>query len=140
MLLSLASGLAIMLAGAVFLFQLAGQSDVEESIELGSPARVGDMDVTVDESTESDGSLVVTVRLGGVDDSDGASGFRLIASGRPVGPAPIGPANGGAIRPCGATTVAETTCVLRFDVTDADGTSRVLFYDRGDERARWVLG
>ena len=30
-------------------------------------------------------------------------------------------------------------CTLAFDLGDADGTSRVLLYRRGDERARWEL-
>jgi hypothetical protein len=29
--------------------------------------------------------------------------------------------------------------VIRFDVSGANGDSRVLFYERGDDRARWVL-
>ena len=32
------------------------------------------------------GGRAVSVRIGGVDDADGAEGFRLIASGRPVSP------------------------------------------------------
>ena len=28
---------------------------------------------------------------------------------------------------------------VELDVSGADGTSRVLFYERGDDRARWVL-
>jgi hypothetical protein len=29
---------------------------------------------------------------------------------------------------------------VHFDVSSADGSSRVLFYERGDQQARWVLG
>jgi hypothetical protein len=128
---ALACGLAIMLAGAVFLFQLAGQDEVAAPIPLGEPVQVGDMTVIVVGANEAGGSLDVTIRIGGVDDPDGAAGFRLIASGRPLAP------DGGG---CAATTVAAAECTLRFDTSVADGTSRVLFYERGEQQERWVLG
>ena len=37
------------------------------------------------------------------------------------------------------TTEAPTACLLRFDVSGADGSSRVLFYARGDEAVHWEL-
>lgn len=135
LLLALACGVAIMLAGAVFLVQLSGQDDVEPPIALGDAATAGDMTVVVDGADESAGFLDVTVRIGGVDDDDGAGGFRLIASGRAVEPV-----TDGVDGACGPTTVAEQTCVVRFDVSGADGTSRVLFYERGEDGVRWVLG
>ncbi|MAT07439.1 MAG: hypothetical protein CL424_20635 [Acidimicrobiaceae bacterium] len=134
LLLALACGLAIMLAGAVFLFQLAGQDDVADAIPIGEPVEIGDLTVEVEAADESDGVLSVGIRVAGVDDPDGASGFRLIASGRPLAPVEDDAADA-----CAATTVEETVCVVRFDVSTADGTSRVLFYERGEEQARWVL-
>jgi hypothetical protein len=134
MLLALACGVAIMLAGAVFLFQLATQDELSEPVPFGEPVEVGDMSVTVTDSVESGGELVVEVRLGGVEDPDGASPFRLIASGRPVA---VDLSGGGDT--CGATSGEIETCTIRFDTSVADGDSRVLFYDRGDESARWVL-
>jgi hypothetical protein len=132
--LALACGLAIMLAGAVFLFQLAGQDGPAEPVPIGEPVEVGDMVVTVVSSDERGGALGVSVRIGGVDDPDGASGFHLVASGRVVDPDQ--PTDAAA---CGATTVDERPCVVRFDTAAADGTSRVLVYERGEERVRWVL-
>ena len=134
LLLALACGLAIMLAGAVFLFQLAGQDDVSEARAIGEAVEIGDLVVEVEAADESGGVLSVGIRLAGVDDPDGATGFRLIASGRP-----IAPIDTDADDACGGTTVAETVCVVRFDVSVADGSSRVLFYERGEEQARWVL-
>jgi hypothetical protein len=134
LLLALACGLAIMLAGAVFLFQLAGQDELSEPVPIGEPIEVGDMVVTVLSSDERVGALDVSVRIGGVDDPDGASGFHLVASGRVVDPdPPIDDAG------CGATSADERPCVVRFDTAAADGTSRVLVYERGEERVRWVL-
>lgn len=124
-----------MLAGAVFLFQLASQEEVPAPIPLGEAVQVGDMTVVVDGSSESAGTLEVSVRIGGVEDADGAEGFRLIASGRPVSPS----VDDAERDTCGATTTEIEPCRIRFDVSVADGSSRVLFYDRGDVTVRWVL-
>lgn len=123
----------IMLAGAVFLFQLAGQDEADPPIPVGRSATVGDMTIAVVDAAEASGVLDVAVRIGGVEDADGADGFRLIAGGRAVTP------EQGFAEACGGTTVADTTCTVRFDVADVDGSSRVLVYARGDEQARWVL-
>jgi hypothetical protein len=135
LLLALACGVAIMLAGAVLLVQLSGQDDVQPPVALGDVATAGDMTVVVDGADEASGFLDVTVRIGGVADVDGAGGFRLIASGRAVEPV-----SGAVDGCCGPTTVAQQTCVVRFDVSAADGFSRVLFYERGEDGVRWVLG
>ena len=134
LLLALGCGLAIMAAGAVFLFQLASQDDVAEPVAIGVRSSVADMSVVVVESTERAGVLTVAVELGGVADDDGAAGFRLIASGRPITQLDAGPGD------CLATQIAVQACTVRFDVSSADGVSRVLFYERGEDRARWVLG
>jgi len=128
LMLSLACGLAILLAGGVLLIQLVNRADVLEPSDLGDEVRIGDMRVIVDSSTESAGRHVVEIRIGGVDDPAGATGFRMIASARP---APL-------VDTCGATTAEVRPCTLAFDVGE-DGGSRQLFYDRGDQSARWVL-
>lgn len=133
LLLALACGLAIMVAGAVFLFQLTAQDEVAPPVPVGEPVEVADMTVRVLGAEEVGGALRVSVRIGGVDDDDGATGFRLIASGRPI-VADTGPGR------CGRTSVRASECTVSFDVSSADGSSRVLFYERGDEQARWVLG
>ena len=132
LLLALACGVAIMMAGAVLLFQLSTQDDVAPPIALGDVAHVADMQVAVVAVDESDGSLAVKVQIGGVDGAQVSDGFRMIASGRAVAPEPTD-------GDCGSATIAEQTCVIHFDVSAADGASRVLFYERGDQRARWVL-
>jgi hypothetical protein len=132
LLLALACGLAIMLAGAVLLIQLSSQDDAAPPVAIGDAGVAGDMTVIVDDSTERGGVLDVVVRIGGVDDPDGADGFRLIAAGRAVAPA----AGDGL---CRATTAAEQRCTVRFEIGDPEGASRVLFYERGDVTLRWVL-
>ncbi len=131
MLLALGCGVAIMLAGAVLLFQLATQDELAEPAAVGTVVAVGDMSVTVVEPADGgDGTLAVRIEIGGTDDDAPAEDFRMIASGRPA--------------PLVATTCPPTgpelqACVITFDVSTADGSSRVLFYERGDEQARWVL-
>jgi hypothetical protein len=133
LLLALACGVAIMAAGAAFLVQLSRQEAAEAPVPIGESTAVADMRIVVDEAVEHDGLLDVTVTIGGVDDPDGTSDFRLIASGQAARPETDGEGL------CAATTVSEQQCVIRFDVSGANGDSRVLFYERGDDRARWVL-
>lgn len=131
MLLALGCGVAIMLAGAVFLFQVANQADLAEPAAIGSVVTVGDMSVVVTGPSErSDGTLAVQIEIGGTEDEAPAEDFRMIASGRPA------PLVGTTCPPSGPQP---QTCVITFDVATADGASRVLFYERGDEQARWVL-
>jgi hypothetical protein len=134
LLLALACGVAIMAAGAAFLVQLSRQADAAPPVPLGESTEIGDMHVVVDGADEHDGVLDVTVTIGGVDDADGASGFRLIASGH----AAVPESATGTGR-CAATTIEQQRCTIRFDVSGARGDSRVLFYERGEDRARWVL-
>ena len=88
LLLALGCGLAILLAGGVLLVKLAGQDDPEPPVALGVESSIGDMRVTVLSAAEQPTADTLTVELvlGGVDDPDGAAGFELIASGRPLPP------------------------------------------------------
>lgn len=130
LLLALGCGLAIMLAGAVFFVQLATQDEAEPPVPVGERVEVGDMSVTIDGADESGGVLRVDITIGGTEDDDPTDEFRLIASARPV------PVAGST---CGRSGDTVATCTIEFDVGGIDGVSRVLFYERGDEQARWVL-
>jgi hypothetical protein len=133
LLLALGCGLAILVAGGVLLVMLAGQDDPEPPVAIGVDSAIGDLHVTVlSAAEESEGAtLTVELQLGGVDDADAADGFELIASGRPIAPSDAST--------CGSTTVEPQLCTLVFDVSTADGESRVLRYRRGDDQARWDL-
>jgi hypothetical protein len=137
LLLALACGTAILLAGGVLLVQLAGRADVQDAVPIGATRTVGDMRVAVEASTEAAGRLDVVVRIGGVEDADGADGFALIAAARPADR--IAADGAGGVAPCGATALGQRRCRLSFDVAGADGDSRVLLYRRGDEQVRWRL-
>jgi len=130
MLLALGCGVAIMLAGAAFLVQLTNQAEVEAPVPIGEAAAVGDMSVAVTDFSENGGVLRISLNIGGTEDDDPTDEFRLIASARPVTLATSS---------CPPSTVAVATCTIEFDVSAADGVSRVLFYERGDDQARWVL-
>jgi hypothetical protein len=130
LLLAVACGLAILAAGVVQLLRIAGQDEPAPAASIGEPVRIGDLTVTVDHYSERDDRGVVELSLGGVDDPEGTADFRLVVPGASLAP------NGDE---CGGTTVAERTCSLTFPLGGTEGSSRVLLYRRGDERARWVL-
>ena len=133
LLLAVVCGLAILIAGVVQLLRVAGQDDPPRAVAIGEPVRVGDMQVTVEDVRERSGSVLVDVELGGVDDADGADGFTLTTPGGLIEPDPT------AGNHCGATTTRVEPCTLAFPLGDGTGSTRVLVYQRGDERVRWVL-
>jgi hypothetical protein len=133
LLLAVACAVAIMAAGVALLVQLNGRDEVPPGTPLGEVVTVGEMRIAVDDFAESAGSLTVTIRIGGVVDDDGAVTFRLITSEGPIAP------EHGAAGACSATTLADATCDLTFDVSGVEGSARVLRYERGDESARWTL-
>jgi hypothetical protein len=133
LLLAVACGLAILAAGAVLLLRVTTQDEVAAVVPIGQSVRVGDMSVTVEAVTERQGSVLVDVQIGGVDDADGAATFDLNVSGTLYAP------DGSAGNHCGATTVQVQPCTLAFRLGADAGSSRVLLYQRGDERVRWDL-
>ena len=86
LLLSVGVGLAILLAGGVFLFQLSTESAAVEPALIGEPVSVGDVELTVLDKTESAALLAIDVEIGGVDDTDGIDSFRLITGDRRLDP------------------------------------------------------
>jgi hypothetical protein len=136
LLLAVATGLVILVAGVVQLLRIADESDAEgdESMHaLGEEVEVGDLTVVVESYDESGGVATLDVTLGGVDDPDGADEFRLVVPGESLSP------TGAGEDACGATTVASQSCVLEFDMGEAPGGARILLYRRGDDVARWEL-
>jgi len=133
LLLAVVCGLAILVAGVVQLLRVAGQDDPPRAVAIGEPVRVGDMQVTVDGVSERSGSVLVDVEIGGVDDPDGTDGFTLTTPGGLIEP------DSTAGNHCGATTTRVEPCTLAFPLGDGTGSTRVLVYQRGDERVRWVL-
>lgn len=134
LILAVVCGFAILAAGSVQLFRIAGGDPSDtETFELGESVDVGDLTVVVESSAETNSDATVTVQLSGVDDPDGTGEFRLIVPGESLAPTGRGEGH------CGATTVEQQECLLAFDVDDAPGGSRILLYRRGDDVARWEL-
>jgi hypothetical protein len=133
MLLAIGCGLLILVAGAVMFVVLANQDEPRQAIAVGTPVRVGDMEITVDGVSERAGAVLVDIEIGGVEDPDGSEAFRLVVPGEALA------ADATAGNHCGATTVLVQPCTLAFRVGDDAGSSRVLLYQRGDERVRWEL-
>jgi hypothetical protein len=102
--------------------------------DIGAPVTVGDMVVTVEHVDEQPAVVLVDIEIGGVVDPDGAGAFRLVVPGEVLLP------DATAGNHCGATTVEAQPCTLAFRLPGDSGSSRVLLYQRGDERARWDLG
>ncbi|MFV0308399.1 MAG: hypothetical protein ACK5OX_11710 [Desertimonas sp.] len=137
LLLAVACGVAILVAGAALFIQLAGQDEPAEPIGLGVEATVGDLDVAVDSFVDGDDRVEVIVELGGVDDDDAASGFTLVTPSGPVGAADDIAGTDPAV--CRAVTVAARRCTLVFTLPPEPGTTRVLVLRRGGEQIRWDL-
>jgi len=134
--LAVVCGFVILAAGVVQLLRIAGQEPADaEFFDLGESVEVGDMTVVVESSDRSAGSALVRIRLGGVDDPDGADEFRFVVGGQSVTPSGRGE---GA---CGPTTVAQGRCLLTFEFDDDSGDdgAGLLLYRRGDDVARWRL-
>ena len=130
LLLAIGCGFVILVAGVVQLLRIAGEDDPPTAGAVGAPVRVADMTITVLDATEDDDTLTVELEIGGVDDPDGTAEFRVVVPGESLA------ANRDS---CGATTTETQQCELTFDLAGTEGTSRVLLYRRGDERARWEL-
>jgi hypothetical protein len=130
LLLAVACGLVILVAGVIQLLRIAEQDDVPPARAIGEAVEIGDLTVIVDGFTERAGRGVVALELGGVDDPEGTDDFRLVVPGASLPPLEDG---------CAGTTVDRRVCSLTFDLSGTDGSGRVLLYRRGDERARWEL-
>ena len=138
LLLSVGTALAILLAGGVFLLQLANQDDASVLASIGDAAQVGDVTVTVLAAEESGGVLAVDVEIGGLDDEDGIDTFRLVTGDRRLSPLGAGSEDASAGR-CNSITVEATVCRIDFDVSASETSSRVLVMRRGDDQTNWRL-
>jgi hypothetical protein len=136
LLLAVACGTTILIAGVFLFVKLAGQDDPVAAVPVGVPATVGDVRVTVETFTESDGIAGVVVSIGGVDDEDAIERFSLVTPGGAAVPETSPSADPAT---CGALTVEEQRCTLAFPLPANPGTTRILVFRRGEEQVRWDL-
>ena len=130
LLLAIACGLVILLAGGIQLLRVTGQEQTATLLTTGEPGKAGDVTVVLESSSTDDSALVAKVRIGGTDDPDGLDGFRLVGPGKVVEVTSS---------TCEGITVEDHDCALTFATTDMQGTSRRLTFKRADDQLQWVL-
>ena len=130
LLLAIACGLVILLAGGVQLLRVGGQQQTSTLLQTGEPGKAGDVTVQLVSSTTRESELVANVRIGGTDDPEGLDDFTLVGPGKVVAVTSS---------TCAGITVAERDCALTFATTAMQGTSRQLIFHRADDQLRWVL-
>ncbi len=131
LLLAIGCGLAILLAGGVFLLRLSSDPGGTKALGIDDVGRAGDATVKL-LAFRSDGTtLVVDLRIGGVDDPNGIDGFTLVAPGTVVTATDASS--------CTGFTATPTECSLAFDVAGLEGSSRQLLFRRADTQLRWSL-
>ena len=130
LLLAIACGLVILLAGGIQLLRVTGQEQTSTLLDTGETGKAGDVTVVLVSSSPDGSDLVANVRIGGIDDPDGLDGFTLVGPGKVVAVTSS---------TCAGITVAEHDCSLTFATTGMQGTSRQLIFHRADDQLRWVL-
>ena len=130
LLLAIACGLVILLAGGIQLLRVGGQQQSAKLLATGETGKAGDVTVELVSSSIVDTSLVAVVRVGGIDDPDGLAGFTLVGPGKVL---PITTSD------CTGIRVDQLDCTLTFTTTTMQGTSRQLIFHRADQQLRWVL-
>jgi len=136
LLLAVACGTAILIAGALLFVKLLGQDDPPVPVPVGVVATAGDLRATVQSFEEVDGRFEVVVTIGGVDDDDGVGAFELVTAG---GKSLSDPSSNGDPPACRELTVADQRCSLSFPLPPQPGTTRILRVERGGELVLWDL-
>ena len=130
LLLAIACGLVILLAGGIQLLRVGGQQQTAKLLANGEAGKAGDVTVELVSSSIGDTNLVAVVRVGGVDDPGGLDGFKLVGPGKVL---PV------ATSDCDGITLDQVDCALTFTTTGMQGTFRQLIFQRADQQLRWVL-
>ena len=130
LLLAIACGLVILLAGGIQLLRVGGQEQTAKLLAAGEPGKAGDVTVELVSSSIANTNLVAVVRVGGIDDPQGLAGFTLVGPGKVL---PVASSD------CDGITVDQADCSLTFATTGMQGTSRQLIFHRADQQLRWVL-
>jgi len=135
LLLSVACGLMILLAGGVKLFQVATDRTDVEVLSLGETAMVGDMDVTVISIENTDSGVVAVVEMSGVAGAEVLDGWSMLGDGELSEPSQAvadGACDASSVVPADGEVVR---CSLRFPAVDAE---QYVAYQRGGELRRWA--
>ena len=130
LLLAIACGLVILLAGGIQLLRVGGQQQTAKLLATGEPGKAGDVTVELVSASVGVENLVAVVRVGGTNDPDGIDGFTLVGPGKVL---PVTTSD------CNGISLDQLDCTLTFATTGMQGTSRQLIFHRADQQLRWVL-
>lgn len=134
LLLSVACGLVILVAGGLKLLQVATDRTEVPVLTVGDATRIGDMTVRVDAITVGANGTEARVAMSGVPGAATVDGWRLLGDGSVVQPfTTVGDDL------CDARTTVpasgEVTCVVRFPSVE---TVQAVAYLRAGEQRQWA--
>ena len=134
LLLSVACGLIILVAGGVKLLQVATDRTEVPVLSIGDSTRIGDMVVRVESITAVGEGAEARVVMSGVPGEVAVDGWRLLGDGEVVEPYTT---VGAGI--CDARTEVpasgEVVCIVRFPAVD---TVQAVAYTRAGEQRQWA--
>lgn len=134
LLLSVASGLIILVAGGLKLLQVATDRTEVPVLSIGDESRIGDMNVRVESITVGTSGTEARVAMSGVPGATAVDGWRLLGDGEVVEPFTT---VGDGI--CDARTdvpeAGEVVCVVRFPSVE---TVQAVAYTRAGEQRQWA--
>lgn len=134
LLLSVACGLVILVAGGLKLFQVATDRTEVPVLAIGESTRIGDMTVRVDALVVGASGTEARVAMSGVAGATAVDGWRLLGDGEVV--EPFTTAGDGL---CDARTevptAGELECTVRFTSVE---TIQAVAYTRAGEQRQWA--
>ena len=134
-LLSIACGLMILLAGGFKLFQVATDRTEVPVNKLGVAAMIGDMTTNVTKIEEGAGGISVSIEMSGVAGDSVIDGWRLLGDGEvlePSGAVLDGACDAGSKVPGAGDLIR---CFLRFPAVEA---VQAVAYTRAGEQRQWA--
>ena len=134
-LLSIACGLMILVAGVIMLFRVTTNRTEVPVSRLGTAAIIGDMTMKVLAIDEGAAGIAVTIEMGGVAGDSVIDGWRLFGDGKVLeasGAVFEGACDASTLVPEDAATIQ---CVLRFAAVKA---VQAVAYTRAGEQRQWA--
>ncbi|MFZ9384897.1 MAG: hypothetical protein ACO27U_09505 [Ilumatobacteraceae bacterium] len=139
LLLSVACGLIILLAGGFKLLQVASDRTEVPVLSIGGETRIGDMTVRVESITTTEIGTETRVAMAGVPGELAVDGWRLLGDGEVAEPfTTVGESTAGDAVCDARTTVPESgevVCVVRFPSVE---TVQAVAYTRAGEQRQWA--
>lgn len=139
LLLSVMSGLIILVAGGVKLLQVATDRTEVPVLSIGDSSRIGDMVVRVESISTAGAGAEARVVMSGVPGELAVDGWRLLGDGEVVEPFTTVGASGSDVAVCDVRTEVpasgEVVCIVRFPAVE---TVQAVAYTRAGEQRQWA--